>query len=84
MFVLLGLAVGGVFCWFGLCSVLGCMVDLFSVVPIGASRGTGAQKNEARNDPWLEKLIRGLTVVAREVPEARVRLYQLLAALCQQ
>lgn len=51
--------------------------------PFGVSRGPGAQKKEERQDAWIEKLVRGLTAVARDVPQARNALYQLLVELAR-
>lgn len=51
--------------------------------PFGVSRGPGAQKKEERQDAWIEKLVRGLTAVARDVPQARDALYQLLVELAR-
>ena len=44
----------------------------------------GAPKKnlDERQDLWIEKMIRGLIVVARNVPQARVALYQLIRDLC--
>jgi hypothetical protein len=39
------------------------------------------KKTEERQDLWIEKLIRGLIAVARNVPQARVALYQLIRDL---
>jgi hypothetical protein len=58
------------------------MAFLIDVPQYGALRSTGGQmKEEERQDLWIEKLIRGLTDVARNVPLARDPLYQLIADL---
>ena len=68
---------------FGLVGCWACMSALIDDFKFGVLRGPEAQKKkEERQDAWIEKLIRGLTVVARDVPQARDALYQLLAGLC--
>lgn len=67
----------------GLVGCWACMAALIDEFKFGVLRGPEAQKKkEERQDVWIEKLIRGLTVVARDVPQARGALYQLLAGLC--
>ena len=70
----------------GLVGCWACMCSLLIDSPFAGRRSKGAPKKkfEERQDLWIEKLIRGLIVVARNVPQARVALYQLLADLCAQ
>ena len=62
------------------------MYSLMMDSPFAGRRSAGAPKKnlDERQDLWIEKMIRGLIVVARNVPQARVDLYQLLADLCAQ
>ena len=45
------------------------------------SKRAPEKKIETRQDLWIEKMIRGLIAVARNVPQARVALYQLIRDL---
>ncbi len=67
--------------------LVGCWASMFSLMidsPFVGDRRTAAQekKTEERQDLWIETLIHGLIVVARNVPQARVALYQLIHRLC--
>ena len=62
--------------------VFGVMAALLEVSEFVGPRCASPLVKEERQDLWIETLIRGLTDVARNVPEARVAVYQLLADLC--
>ncbi len=59
------------------------MYSLMLDSPFAGRRRMAApkKKTEERQDLWIEKLIRGLIAVARNVPQARVALYQLIRDL---
>jgi hypothetical protein len=84
-----GLCFVGVGAWWGSIACLGlvgcwaCMYSLMLDSPFAGRRRMAApkKKTEERQDLWIEKLIRGLIAVARNVPQARVALYQLIRDL---
>lgn len=81
-FVLSGLGIQRGYRTFPPGSLFGVMAALLELSEFLGPRCTSPLVKEERQDLWIETLIRGLTDVARNVPEARVAVYQLLADLC--